>query len=374
VTQEPATEQALRGPAPGQWLLEDERRRRRAYLGTQLVAFIAATSLLFVGEEQDVAVTIVRGAVAAFSAITGILLWSRVVGVRAMERALVAFVLVALAALIVRWRLDPAVNIHTLYWLAPGFVLSVLVCGRRVGLSLNLGLYGLLLAIGVSLSWASEPKPVGPLVNSLGLLAMAIALLHALGGRYEALLAARSSAASHELDANTDPLTGIANRRRLDAELVAAVDRARAIGRPLSVVSFDLDEFKGINDRFGHDAGDAVLIEVVARVRRVTRSRDLLGRWGGEEFLLVLDDCDEATGATIAEACRGAIAGDPVSGVGTITASFGVATLVDGEDCEGLLRRLDRRLYAAKSAGRNRVAAGEAADGGSDVCRGQASA
>lgn len=333
------------------------RRRRRAYLVTLSIAAAAAAVLLVTGSYQDPFVTAIRVVVVVACLGAAALLWTRVVPLRLVERGLAIVVLASLAAIIVRWRLDPAPDDHTLAWLALGFALSVLVYGRRLGLRANLLLYGLLVAAVVTLPWVSGPVPAGQLVNHLAVHAAIIAVLHALGGRYEALLAARDLAASHEAEANTDPLTGVANRRRLGAELSAAVDRARATQQPLSVVSFDLDRFKAINDRFGHDAGDAVLREVVARARSVTRSQDLLGRWGGEEFLLLLADCDERTAAEVAEACRASLAEEPFDDVGSVTASFGVAALAPGEGRDDLLRRVDRRLYAAKLGGRDRVVA-----------------
>lgn len=160
--------------------------------------------------------------------------------------------------------------------------------------------------------------------------------------------------------ATTDELTGLRNRRYLTERLADEIARARRYADPLSCVLFDVDRFKDVNDSFGHDAGDAVLRGVSAAARRVCRETDVLGRWGGEEFLLVLPRTDEKGALAIAarlretlEALRVAHAGRTIA----TTASFGVTGVAPGarEDLDAVLKRADRALYRAKDAGRNRV-------------------
>jgi diguanylate cyclase (GGDEF)-like protein len=160
--------------------------------------------------------------------------------------------------------------------------------------------------------------------------------------------------------AETDPLTGLANRRGLFAAIGRRADPASLPPR-CALLLTDIDHFKSINDTYGHDGGDAVLIGFAERLRNVTRKDDIVARWGGEEFLIVLDqaDADVDPALAIAERLRRAAAGQPftVNGAAvTVTASIGVSIVAAGETgIEPALARADAALYAAKRDGRNRV-------------------
>ena len=159
-----------------------------------------------------------------------------------------------------------------------------------------------------------------------------------------------------------DGLTRQLNHRTIYARLTEELERARRYHYPLSVVLCDLDHFKEVNDTYGHLAGDAVLREGAAALRRCLRGTDLLGRYGGEEFLAVLPQVDLAAARTAAERLRQGLENHPVrlpgAGEVRITASFGVAArdeLGDAQSGDLLVSLADRRLYEAKAAGRNRV-------------------
>jgi diguanylate cyclase (GGDEF)-like protein len=147
--------------------------------------------------------------------------------------------------------------------------------------------------------------------------------------------------------AGTDPLTGTANRRAWDEELTNAIVRAGRDGWSLSVALLDLDDFKGYNDRNGHQAGDRLLKEVAAAWQGILRASDTLARIGGDEFGLLLPGCDNAMAGTIAERLRLCV---PEAHV-----SVGVATWDRSESGDGFLARADRALYEAKERGRGRV-------------------
>jgi diguanylate cyclase (GGDEF)-like protein/PAS domain S-box-containing protein len=160
-----------------------------------------------------------------------------------------------------------------------------------------------------------------------------------------------------KLLATVDPLTGAYNRRQGDALLAAEFARRARNGRDFAVLMLDIDHFKAVNDRFGHEAGDAVLCALVRDGQKALRAVDILVRWGGEEFLLVLPDTDADAAMVAAERMRAALAATEVSASGTtirFTASIGVALPLT-ENSGELLRRADLALYAAKAAGRNRV-------------------
>ncbi len=151
-----------------------------------------------------------------------------------------------------------------------------------------------------------------------------------------------------------DVLTGAANRRALDAELQQITEEQR-YGARATVIMFDLDGFKAINDRFGHGVGDAVICQVANLVRERIRTSDQLYRFGGEEFVIVSRHQGVDAGAGLAENLRALLEAENHPGVGTVTASFGVAEWHKGERREDWLSRADRMLYEAKEHGRNQV-------------------
>lgn len=161
----------------------------------------------------------------------------------------------------------------------------------------------------------------------------------------------------------TDGLTGLHNRRYLDSHLKTLFERAMNRRRPLSLMITDIDRFKAINDTYGHDAGDEILREFAARLRKNVRGIDLACRYGGEEFVVVMPDTEPALANIVAERVREQIARQPfmVSGQDepiNVTISIGLAGIRHAEDTvAGLVKRADKALYEAKSAGRNRVVA-----------------
>jgi len=152
-----------------------------------------------------------------------------------------------------------------------------------------------------------------------------------------------------------DELTGLFNRHSLDQTIVAEMQRQNRYQEPVSLIMLDLDHFKGVNDRFGHDAGDVVLVEAARRVLKGIRSTDYLFRWGGEEFLILMPNTNLEGAELVAEKLRCALLGAPMEPVGTVTASFGVAERMPGESREEWFRHVDQAMYRAKRAGRNRV-------------------
>jgi two-component system cell cycle response regulator len=161
----------------------------------------------------------------------------------------------------------------------------------------------------------------------------------------------------------TDALTGLYNRRHMDTQVAALVDSAANRGTPLSVLAVDVDHFKSVNDSHGHDAGDRVLQELAARIRKNTRSLDLAFRTGGEEFVIVLPSTDRAVALKVAERLRRSVSAKPFNagaraGPLPVTISVGIASLESPNDTlEELLKRADLALYRAKREGRNRVIA-----------------
>lgn len=161
-----------------------------------------------------------------------------------------------------------------------------------------------------------------------------------------------------EREAQRDPLTGLANRREADRRLPELLARSAASGQPATLAMLDLDRFKQVNDVFGHAVGDAVLRRFAEVVTAQLRGDDLLVRWGGEEFLLVLTGTAPEDAPEVAERLRRSVQAEPWSAIApglAVTVSIGL-TSGTGPGPELLVRRADDALYRAKAAGRNRVA------------------
>jgi diguanylate cyclase (GGDEF)-like protein len=158
-----------------------------------------------------------------------------------------------------------------------------------------------------------------------------------------------------------DPLTDVANRRWIMAELHREMERSRRQRLPMSVVMVDLDHFKQINDKHGHQVGDRVLKTAAMVLSETVRQSDLVGRYGGEEFLILLPDTDAANARDVAERCRAQLSRTNIVVGGsrsfTISASFGVGNTVPGAhtNLDTLIHHADQALYKAKEEGRNRV-------------------
>ncbi|RON46564.1 sensor domain-containing diguanylate cyclase [Pseudomonas frederiksbergensis] len=153
--------------------------------------------------------------------------------------------------------------------------------------------------------------------------------------------------------AQTDALTSVANRYRLEKALPQECDRAQRFRQPLSLIAMDIDDFKIINDHYGHALGDAALVQVVDCLKNCVRDGDLLARWGGDEFILILPNTSLADARGLAEKIRHDLTSLLPVGDFQVTLSFGVVQRFDEEQQTGLLARADQALYRAKVMGKN---------------------
>ncbi|WP_137164549.1 sensor domain-containing diguanylate cyclase [Pseudomonas asiatica] len=156
--------------------------------------------------------------------------------------------------------------------------------------------------------------------------------------------------------AERDALTRIANRYRLEKALQLECERAQRFRQPLSLIAMDVDDFKPINDRYGHARGDAALVRVVDVLRACLRQQDLLARWGGDEFVIVLPQASLGEALEVAARMRQAMVQVEPVGDCQLTMSYGVVQWQEGEDQHALLARADTALYRAKDAGKNAIA------------------
>jgi diguanylate cyclase (GGDEF)-like protein len=160
--------------------------------------------------------------------------------------------------------------------------------------------------------------------------------------------------------ADSDALTGLQNRRRATQRMEHELSRARRYGTAFSVLLCDVDHFKSVNDRFGHNMGDEVLTKVAHTLKQTQRQVDLAGRWGGEEFLVLLTNTDAEGARATAERLRAAVEAIPAfeGGPEHVTCSIGGATFAGEDSATAFLERADQALYRAKERGRNRVELG----------------
>ena len=159
----------------------------------------------------------------------------------------------------------------------------------------------------------------------------------------------------HIRQAYHDYLTGIGNRRSIDLWFDQAIERAATKYEPFSIIYFDIDHFKAINDQYGHDVGDQILQQFVKTVSTNATPSDLFGRWGGEEFILICTDRDLVSTQNLAERIRANLEGTQFPPLQQLTASFGVTLYQCGDTKKSMMKRSDNALYCAKERGRNCV-------------------
>jgi diguanylate cyclase (GGDEF)-like protein len=188
-------------------------------------------------------------------------------------------------------------------------------------------------------------------------LVVTMVFVHVLAMHKDDAAASQLEAARMRAIAHHDELTALPNRRRLTELLELNLAASAEHGRPVSVIAFDLDHFKEVNDVHGHAVGDRVLQAASRAAAAQARPRDTLGRWGGEEFLVIVPGVDRDQAAAIAERMRRALASQPYPRGVRVTASFGVAQHRPGDTVEELLAVADAMLYEAKASGRDVVCA-----------------
>ncbi len=157
-----------------------------------------------------------------------------------------------------------------------------------------------------------------------------------------------------ERHALTDSLTNLYNRRKLDEALTVENERAQRFGHPYGIILLDIDNFKRINDNYGHQEGDQVLIAIAKLLQQQTRKTDIIGRWGGEEFLVICPQTDKNGLLQLAEKLRKSIAQCQLSAAGYQTSSFGLSLYRQGDENKDIIARADQALYRAKKHGKNR--------------------
>lgn len=306
-----------------------------------------AACLLFVGVNvaRDIPAMIVADAAAAIVLVVNLLLYRRhgnatIVTVGGLGPVVVICVLGA-----------DMVGPQVLALLGPTCLVAFFLLGKRGGALFAAATLLLVLAWMILFDplFIDDRPPVDILVG--------VALIGVVGYVYESVRT--TYARDLQRLSATDPLTGALNRRSCERILEEELVRSERYGRPLSVLLFDIDHFKRINDEHGHAAGDAVLRDLADRVRAVVRQNDALVRWGGEEFLVVMPETVAEGARVAAERIRRVVERDPLGPGVPTTLSGGVATARAGDDQDSLVHRADELLYRAKNTGRNRICCGD---------------
>ena len=301
---------------------------------------------------------------AGLVAVLGLLFWRRRGSFFILElllfSGLAAMILASLGYSVLILPSNDVNNLRGLgYWTSVLSTLAFLIFGVRTGLKISLTTF--FAAVGI---WLAEITlgDNGTMAERTILFqlysanAIQLLLLWAFG----VLVHTQTQQATRlERDANTDILTGLPNRRFLQTQLEGEFERAERYGRTFSVALLDLDHFKRVNDSFGHAVGDKVLQEVARLLAGQARNLDTAGRWGGEEFLLLLPELPLGAAFEVAERFRLLVAEHPFAHGHPLTVSLGVAEYRAGEGLDDLLNRADAALYDAKTGGRNRVWPGQ---------------
>lgn len=230
-----------------------------------------------------------------------------------------------------------------IFWLHTILMASAFMVGTRVGAALFLGTIAFLLVEGEAIARTGQPLAVVASILVSGAFAVSFARF------------AAQRRANLEQMATVDPLTGAENRRAFEGELAIAIAGFRRDGRPVALALLDLDHFKAVNDRFGHDEGDRVLQAFVGVMQSSVRRTDRLFRYGGEEFALLMRDTDREGLALAMAHLHAQLRRGVASGEKPVTVSIGGAVLRQGDDRDRWFGRVDDALYRAKAGGRNRV-------------------
>ena len=350
---------------------EPQRRRRAVYTALLTVAFASTLVSLIVNLNaplvDPVAVSIGAAALTLF-ALFALALTRRWLSTQQVEQGvIVAAALVLLASLLTRLYLHalaPGTDVAVLtsvLWFPVLFLMSAMafrgtafvrVAGLLYAAFVAATLPSLLLGAGDAFMLRYGPAFWLQVYLSYAVVIIALSFFEGLRQHATAM---EDTARSMRRLAHTDMLTGLPNRRQGDERLSAELQRAQRYGRVFSVVMLDIDHFKALNDRYGHQAGDDVLVDLARYLAATLRGTDSVARWGGEEFLVIAPETGRADAERLAELLRAGIEQQLFAERFHVTASLGVASYRAGDSLAGLVARADAALYQAKNGGRNRV-------------------
>jgi diguanylate cyclase (GGDEF)-like protein len=300
---------------------------------------------------------------AAIFGMISFLFWRQKISERMFDFwAYSSFIVYAVAkfenSLSIAYRTNSYFTTNFLLWLPFFYIIGFLLLETRdalVGSSVSY-----LIMLGVGIYYVIQSSRTGIIIGNLSFLfqvyiacALYIVVAYLLSRLWARYYAASAIAETMSKLAITDPLTGICNRRSLDDAIREGLYQFDVTGKPFSIILFDLDHFKLVNDIQGHATGDIILKQVAQRIQENIRKSDLFGRWGGDEFLYVAFDTDVKGAVELAERLRTVLANAQLDNM--ITASFGIAVSQNNDHPERMVRHADEALYQAKAKGKNRI-------------------
>jgi diguanylate cyclase (GGDEF)-like protein len=239
-------------------------------------------------------------------------------------------------------------------WIPVIYVFAFTLSDHRSSMKLSLGILAVFVAASLPYILHSPPRPDTNFTVQLHMVsAILIAALYCFSSYQHRFQIAQLTADELARMANTDELTGLANRRRMAEVIESELLRFARYGNAWSAILIDVDHFKSINDRFGHTGGDQALMALARRCKEKLRDVDVIGRWGGDEFVVLLPETPYEDCLSVADALCRHIEADPLSDGHRITISCGVTSASPGDDLGSLLHRADLALYACKDSGRN---------------------
>lgn len=357
-------------PAPARFSDLDEHKRP-AYVAALAVLLPVVVLVMLTAWDSGGLARVAYPALLSLMVLAGLGLLSRRVSVPVAERAALVLVpLLGMARLVTTLYVDgdlaaarDAVTVSVVPAATVAIIVLYLTFDARLARRLALGLTGLL-ALLAAPGTVAALLDGGASADALALVGM-LAYLAVVALLLSVLAKLREQAAQHgqradDLDrsADTDPVTGIANRRRAEEALAEHLAWAERFDRPLGVALVDLDGFQRVNDSEGPAAGDAALLDVIEALQDDLRQTDLLARWGGDELLIIAPETDLDALRASAERWRACVADLTIpTGEGSLTASIGLTTRHPEDSVEEMTRRADDAMFLAKGEGRDRTVA-----------------
>jgi diguanylate cyclase (GGDEF)-like protein len=337
-----------------------KRAMLMAIMAASLVASGAAWWILEAAGKSSGALRATFALNLLFHPVFFVITWRRLAPLRVVELACVLFAAGLCWACMAARLYWPAVGgemdlAALCLWIPVIYVFTFTVAGHRASLKVSLAVYALFaLTVLPYIVMHAREASANLTVQLLMVSAILIAALNYFSSYQRRLQLAQMDMDELARLANTDALTGLANRRRMNEAIEAELLRYARYGHGFSVILIDIDHFKAVNDRHGHHTGDEVLRALALHAKEALRDVDMLGRWGGEEFLLILPETGPAQALGKAGELCVHVAAMPLAGH-AITISCGATSVIKGDSAGALLQRADEALYAAKRGGRNRA-------------------
>lgn len=350
-----------------------DQLKRRVLMAIMALAGLSSALAWVLIEARGAASPVLRGVFGlnlVFQPIMIAVVRWRLLSMRVVDIICLAFATVVCAACMALRLYSPAhgglIDLQALYlWIPVIYVFAFTLAGHGTSLRLSIAILALFIAISLPyLLTRPGDAHVNFTVQLHTVSAVLIAALYFFSSYQHRFQIAQLTVDQLARLANTDDLTRLANRRRMGEAISSELLRYARYGHVFSLILIDIDHFKAVNDRHGHAVGDQALVALAARTLEVLREVDTLGRWGGEEFVVILPATGLDETLQKATALCAHVAERPLVGDIAVTISCGVATVAPGDTAERLLQRADSALYAAKRHGRNRAEASTLAPAG----------